>query len=225
MTDRQALEARIVDAALKLAAMRPWSEVSLLDIAAEAGVTLADMRGVLGSKGEIVAVFARRIDDGILARTGRPPAGQSARDSLFEVVMNRFDALAPYKASLKSMHEGGVLDPVGLRALLSSQAWMLAAAGVETEGVAGGLKVAGLATVYASLFRTWLDDDDPGLARTMAALDRRLRRGERTLATMDECAGALKRVGDLFRPGRRAAKPSSGGEAPPSDPLAPTPAS
>ena len=29
-------------------------------------------------------------------------------------------------------------------------------------------------------------DDDPGLAKTMAALDRRLRRGERTLQSIDE---------------------------------------
>jgi hypothetical protein len=28
--------------------------------------------------------------------------------------------------------------------------------------------------------RVWLDDDDPGLARTMAELDRRLRQAERT---------------------------------------------
>ena len=63
---------------------------------------------------------------------------------------------------------------------------MLHAAGIGTDGVEGGLKVAGLASVYASVFRTWLDDDDPGLARTMAALDRRLRRGERTYARIED---------------------------------------
>ena len=33
--------------------------------------------------------------------------------------------------------------------------------------------------------RVWLDDDDPGLARTMAALDKRLRRAERAVIRLD----------------------------------------
>ena len=53
--------------------------------------------------------------------------------------------------------------------------------------------MAGLGLTYASVFRTWLEDDDPGLARTMAALDRRLRRGERTLGGIEGVAAALNR--------------------------------
>ena len=65
---------------------------------------------------------------------------------------------------------------------------MLRAAGIRSEGPDGQLRAAGLGTVYASVYRTWLGDDDPGLAKTMAALDRRLRRGERTLQSLDEAA-------------------------------------
>jgi hypothetical protein len=68
-----------------------------------------------------------------------------------------------------------------VHALVGSSAWMLRAARIEPDGIDGRVRTAGLSAVYASAFRTWLDDDDPGLARTMAALDRRLRRGERTL--------------------------------------------
>lgn len=219
MTDQSALETRIVDAAMALAAERPWSEVTLLDIAAKAGVSLAAMRGVLGSKGEVVAAFARRIDDGILSKAVQAPAGQSARDTLFEVVMSRFDALAPYRAALRSIHAAGVMDTAVVRGFLSSQAWMLNAAGVQTDGVEGGLKVAGLASVYASVFETWLEDDDPGLARTMAALDRRLRRGERTLSSLEEIASAVKRVGAIFTPRSAAAAEKS--SAPKGDTAAP----
>ena len=48
------------------------------------------------------------------------------------------------------------------------------------------------------MFRTWLDDDDAGLARTMAALDRRLRRGESTIKSFDDAvAGATRIATDL----------------------------
>jgi hypothetical protein len=158
------------------------------------------MRAHFASKSEIVARFARRIDDEILARATTPPAGQSPRDTIFEVVMSRFDALAPYRAALKSIHAAGVVDPTLARGFFASQAWMLNAAGVGTDGIEGGIKIAGLASVYASVFQAWLDDDDPGLARTMAALDRRLRRGERMLASLDGMANAVRRVAGLFRP-------------------------
>ena len=58
----------------------------------------------------------------------------------------------------------------------------------------GALRVPGLGMVYASVFGTWLEDDDPGLARTMAALDRRLRRGERTLRGVEQVGTALYRL-------------------------------
>ena len=203
MTDTKTVDApegRIVDAALRLAAVRPWSQVTLLDIAEGAGLTLADLRRSFGSKSEILAAFARSIDDQILAKAVRPPEGQSARDTLFEVLMMRFDALEPHRAALKSIQSAGAADPALIRALLASQAWMLNAAGVATDGIGGGVRIAGLASVYASVFQTWLDDDDPGLARTMAALGRRLRRGEQTLSSLDEIGAAARRMAAMLSP-------------------------
>ena len=72
--------------------------------------------------------------------------------------------------------------------------WMLQAAGIGTDGVGGGLRVSGLAMVYASVFRIWLEDDDAGLARTMAALDRRLRRGERTVRNVEQVGSVIHRL-------------------------------
>ena len=105
-------------------------------------------------------------------------ADQTARDALFDIVMTRFDVLGPYKKALQSISASGPADLALARPVLASMHWMLEAAGINTEGASGSLRVTGLAAVYASVFRTWLEDDDPGHARTMAALDRRLRRGE-----------------------------------------------
>lgn len=202
MLDQATLKGRIVAAALRLAAERPWSAVTLLDIAESAGTDLAAMREHFASKSEIVSAFARQIDDEVLKAAHRPAEGQAPRDALFEVVMSRFDALAPYKASIRSIVADSGLDPALVARLLSSQAWMLNAAGIGTDGLEGGLKVAGLAGVYSSVLRTWLDDDDPGLARTMAALDRRLRRGERALDGLGGVLSAVRRMTELIRGGQ-----------------------
>ena len=163
----------------------------------------------------------RAVDDAVLARTPERSASDktSPRDAIFEVVMSRFDALAPYRPALKSIAESWPADPALVRALAVSSAWMLRAARIEPEGFDGKVRTAGLGAVYASAFRTWLDDDDPGLARTMAALDRRLRRGERTLQTFDDIKTRLCSIACAFarprearrvrpRPRRRSREPA-----------------
>ena len=56
---------------------------------------------------------------------------------------------------------------------------MLTAAGIGASGPRGMVRAQGLALLFGSVLRTWVNDDDPGLARTMAALDRALGRGQR----------------------------------------------
>jgi AcrR family transcriptional regulator len=192
MLDLATPRGAIIAAALRLAAERPWAQVMLADIAEASGTTLLALKKEFASKGEILAAFTVAVDDQMLAQAPRRTAEQPARDALFEVIMGRFDVLAPYKAALRSIAGSGVVEPALISPLFASQRWMLEAAGVGTGGLEGGLRIAGLATVYASVFRTWLADDDPGHARTMAALDRRLRRGERTLTRIDEvCSGLM----------------------------------
>ena len=225
MLDLGSPRGRIVSAALGLAAERPWGEVTLADIADRAATTLVDLKRDFASKGEIVSAFAGSVDDEVLRRAPRRPAGQAHRDALFEVVMSRFDVLEPWKPALRSIvAAGGALDPARVAPFLASQRWMLEAAGIGTDGLGGGVRVAGLASVYASVFRTWLGDDDPGLARTMAALDRRLRRGEQALKRaedlrqgIEQAAAAVCRAFGRGAPARP--NPSAGA------PSAPPPAS
>ena len=196
MIDTSTPRGRIADAALALAAERPWRDVTLRDIAERAGLGLAGLREHAATKGDVIALIARAIDDQVVENAPRPVVGEGKRDALFEVVMARFDALTPYKAAVRSIIADASTEPAAIRAMLASQGWMLQAAGIDSGGIDGGVRVAGMTSVYASVLRTWLDDDDPGLAHTMAALDRRLRRGERTLALFDDVAGTLRRIGE-----------------------------
>lgn len=196
VVDLNGPKGRIIDAALALATERPWSEVSLRDIAERAGVGLVDMRNHFSAKGEVLAAFVRAVDDAMLTVLPDVDADNLKRDQLFEIVMARFDTLMPYKAALKSISADASADLALIKALAASQAWMLEAAGIGSGGLDGGVRVAGLATVYGSVYRTWLHDDDPGQARTMAVLDRRFRRGERTLAALDGMARTARDVGE-----------------------------
>lgn len=222
MLDLGTSKGRIVAAALRLAGERSWNDVTLADIAKSAQVSLLDLRRDFGSKAEILAAFVRAVDDEVLARAPERDTSQPPRDAIFEVVMRRFDVLAPYKPALKSISASWPPEAALVRALAVSQAWMLRAAGIAAEGLDGQVRAAGLAVVYASVFRTWLDDDDPGLARTMAALDRRLRRGERTLNALDEIRSRLCSLAGTFTSARKRASEK---RAPDAAPETPPPAS
>ncbi|MCP8937030.1 TetR/AcrR family transcriptional regulator [Alsobacter sp. SYSU M60028] len=179
-TSRSARD-RVIDALMALAEERRWDEIGLTDIAEAAGVSLAELRDLFPSKGAILGGFSRRIDRQVLEGTNDDLVGEPVRERLFDVMMRRLDALAPYRESLRRIMRDMSLDPLHLAALnqmqLNSQRFMLAAAGIDTEGPVGAVKLQGAVLVWGRTLRTWLDDDDPGLARTMASLDRDLRRG------------------------------------------------
>jgi AcrR family transcriptional regulator len=199
MFDQSTSKGRLLAAALAAAAQKPWGEVTLLDIAEGAGLQLTDLRAEFASKNDILAALLRAVDDEVLRRAPKRSEGQGKRDALFDIIMTRFDVLGPHRSALKSIYASGAADFSLAGPYLSSQHWMLQAAGVGTDGAMGALRVTGLALTYASVFRVWLDDDDPGLARTMAALDRRLRRGERTLGSLEQFATAFSRIGSALR--------------------------
>jgi ubiquinone biosynthesis protein COQ9 len=194
MIDTTTPRGKLVAAALKLAETRPWNEIALLDIADAAAMPLDEVRRAVGAKSQIIGAFMRMVDDEMLKRAPTKVADGVRRDALFEVIMSRFDVLQPYKAALKSISKVATADTSLVMPYLNAQRWMLTAAGIDADGPAGLVRTSGLASLYASVFRTWLDDEDPGLARTMAALDRRLRRGESTIKSFDSAVAGVTRI-------------------------------
>lgn len=170
---------RIIDAALDLAATRPWHTVSLAEIAAAADMPLTEMFRLFHSKQGIVDGFMAAIDAEVL---GAAAAGDSVREKLFDLIMRRFDALNPRKPALKSILAGVPRDPIaalcGAPRFLRSIAMLAETAGVNTSGPIGALRLQGVAGVYLFALRTWLGDDSADHAKTMAALDRALDRAE-----------------------------------------------
>ena len=182
--DTGGVRARIVAAAFDLAATDGWARADLSRIAAAAGVSLADVHAEFPAKAMMIDAFMMGIDQAVLA-AGPADADDSARDRLFEVLMRRFDALAPHKAGVAAVFRD-CGDPavglIGLPCFLRSMAWMLEAAGLSSGGVFGTARAAGLGAVYANALRVWLRDDQPDMAKTMAALDRGLGRADAAMS-------------------------------------------
>ncbi|WP_238313669.1 TetR/AcrR family transcriptional regulator [Methylobacterium crusticola] len=180
----------IVEALMRLAAEQPWSDIEIGDIAREAGVSLATFRDLYPSKGAVLGGFSRMIDRQVLEGGSDDLDEEPTRERLFDVLMRRLDAMDPYKPALRRIAFALRGDPLSLAALngvaLNSQRFMLAAAGISTEGPLGRLKLQGVVIAFARTLETWLRDDDPSLARTMARLDREIRGGERLMERAED---------------------------------------
>ena len=145
-----------------------------------AGVPLAEFRREFGSTFDIVAAFSKDLDRKVLAAIADDDADATPRERLFDVMMQRFEILVPHRRAVENLRASGLrFPPLGMalgRLSLRSMQWMLAGAGIETTGLRGMARAQGLAVLFARVSETWLDDDDPDLSRTMAALDRELAR-------------------------------------------------
>jgi AcrR family transcriptional regulator len=196
---------RVIEAFMALLAEKPFEQIGFAEIATRAGVSLSELRNLFGSTLAIVAAFLKDIDRAVLAGGEADMAEEPPRERLFDVLMRRIEALTPHKAAVRSLARSARCNP-GLALALNgltvqSQQWMLTAADISAAGPKGMVRAQGLQMLYASVLRTWLDDDDPGLARTMAALDRALARGQRWSGFLDEVCRIPAALGRL-RPRR-----------------------
>lgn len=174
---------RIIDAALALIPTEGWRGLSLAAIAAAADLPILRVYRVFRSKQAILGGLFRRIDETVLTDPPAPEADERPRDRLFDLLMRRFDALRSYKAALDVLRRELPGDPItalcAANALIRSMRWMLEAADIPVCGVRGAVAVRLATAAYLSAMRVWRSDDSADLARTMAALDARLRRVER----------------------------------------------
>jgi AcrR family transcriptional regulator len=181
---------KAVDALMALLAEHSFAEIGLAEVAGRAGIKLSQLRAEFGSTLAILAAHIKDIDRIVLAGGDADMAEESPRDRLFDVLMRRLEALAPYKASTRSLMRSARRNAglaLALNALTTrSQRWMLEAAGIGAHGPKGALRAQGAALMFARVLAVWVNDDDEGLDRTMAALDRGLASAERWSGFLDD---------------------------------------
>jgi len=204
----------IIQAFMTLLAEHPIERIGLAEIAERAGVTLAELRGEFGSPLAVLAAHAKELDRKVLAEIDPDMEEESPRERLFDVLMRRIELLSPHKEAVRSLLRSARRDPplaLALNAMaVRSQQWMLTAAGIGASGPKGMVRAQGLALLFAHVLRTWVDDDEPGLSRTLAALDRELARGQRFAGLLDDLLRIPQAACEFGQRVRRAARPGRG---------------
>ncbi len=174
---------KAIEAFMSLLAERSFDNIGLAEVAGRAGLKLSQLRAEFGSTLAIYAAHVKNIDRIVLESEKGDMTNEPVRERLFDVLMRRLEALAPYKEAARSMMHSARRHP-GLAFALNcmavrSQAWMLEAAGISASGPRGALRAQGAALMFARVVGVWLDDEEEGLDRTMAALDRGLSSAQR----------------------------------------------
>lgn len=169
---------KAIAALMELLAEQSFEDIGLAEVAGRAGIKLSQLRNEFGSTLAILGTFTKQIDNAVLDGGDADMAEETPRDRLFDVLMRRIEALAPYKDALRSIMRSARRNPglaLALNAMaVRSQSWMLEAAGIGASGPRGALRAQGAALMFARVMSVWVDDDEEGLDRTMAALDRGL---------------------------------------------------
>lgn len=177
----------IIGAFWRVLAGSGWHGLTMRAIAAEAGISLADLRQQHSSPLSILNAHERLVDEIVLEGTVEDLTS-TARDRLFDVLMRRMDALQPNRPGvvrmLRDLPRTPLLALWLAQRLDGSMAWMLEAAGLEAGGPAGAIRTKGLGVVWLSGLRAWEKDESEDLSGTMAALDRSLDQADRVARTL-----------------------------------------
>ena len=165
---------KATDAALALAAERPWRDVSLREIAERAGVDFAELYAKAPAKPLLVLRLSQKLDRAALATAAT--ASDDPHDRLFDATMARVEAMEAHREALRSMARGE--GPLSIAPLLP----LTARAILEAAGVtATPPRLAAMTLVWGRVAQVWRDDEG-ALNRTMAEIDKRLKQMRERLA-------------------------------------------
>ena len=158
---------KATDAALTLAAERPWREVSLREIAERAGVDFAELYAKAPAKPLLVLRLSQKLDRAALATAATQ--SNDPHDRLFDATMARIEAMEAHREALRSMARGEGPISIAPHLPLTARA-ILEAAGVTATPP----RLAAMTLVWGRVVQVWRDDEG-ALNRTMAEIDHRLK--------------------------------------------------
>lgn len=200
MTEPLDTTSRLVTAAFDLIPEQGWAGLSLADMAEKADVPQDEMRRVFPCKASLLTGLAAWVE-GRAQET--PPVFEeedTIRDRLFELMMERLDILAEHRpavaAILRDLPRAPLSALPAVPALLRHVGGILEEAGVAAGPPVGPLRCKGLAGVWLATIAVWVDDESPDNARTMAALDRNLRRVEPLAQMLSPVSQRLRPSGE-----------------------------
>lgn len=177
---------QIVDTAMEIANDTSWEAVRLHDVADRLSVDLEQVHAHFREKEDIVDAWFDRADRQMLETVADSGLIQlETADRLTKIMMNWFDALAPYRHVTRQMIFGklefGHLHYQVLGAMRVSRTvqWMREAAQRDAPLPWRAIEETALTTFYLATFLYWMFDSSANSERTRRLLSCRLERAAR----------------------------------------------
>jgi AcrR family transcriptional regulator len=187
-------DAALIEALFRVIAEHGWRGVTPGRLSAASGLTSAGIVRRFPSRLGLLRVWADVVMDQVAQGTV-PGQGGTPRDRLFDVMMRGLDALAPYRDGLtrlmREMYTDAVLFGAIAPLFQRSMERMLDAAEIDSAGLRGRLRAAGLTLVWIRAVNAWSKDESEELGPTMATLDRALERAEQAARSFGLADGDL----------------------------------
>ena len=161
-----------------------WSGFTLAALARNQEIEELELEKLFSDEISLLQAFSEFIDEQTLANLDPDilDPGISIRERLLEIMLVRFDVLAPYKDGVCELLKVTGKDPkmfvVAAKAIRISMRSSLEAVGVSTGGVKGNIKIKGLAAVFLFGMRTWSKEERSDITATTRILDDRLKWAE-----------------------------------------------
>lgn len=192
MTDTSTFDEKdILVAALTMIAEDGWDRYDSRKLAKNCGIDLIEAMESYRTGEAVLQKLSRYLDRVMVTTAAQDLEGLSSREALFELIMQRLDAMVPFKPALReisySRTQNWRLTLASLCNLGRTADWMLAVTGTYSCGPEGWAKNAALIQAYGRVLRVWVDEDGTELDRTMAELDKRL-------SQLEEWASGWERV-------------------------------
>ncbi|MBB3882324.1 TetR family transcriptional regulator [Acetobacter oeni] len=180
MEDADQFDSALLTSAMSLAASKGWRNISMPAIARNADLDIGEVRTRYPFKTSILLLLGRLADRAALVDDG---SLSTPRETLFDLLMRRFDVFQQYREGVLTVLRSLPFDPplaviLGL-ATMDSMNWIAAAAGIETSGLQGALRIQGVTAIWTYTLRAWEKDESEDLGTTMAVLEQGLDRAER----------------------------------------------
>ena len=180
MTENGAAAQDLLAAAFGLIGEQGWRGFSFAALARRTGVSRVEIYRRYRSRGALLGALSRQIDEAMLEVDEAELVGLPPRDRVFELLMRRLEAMVPYRAGLVRLAREARADPCLVAAtacrLERSLIWLQDIAGLRRDGLRARLARRAIGAAYLQTIRVWFEDEGADLGRTMAELDKQLRR-------------------------------------------------